>query len=111
MCPLRCHYLRVLDGMVDMFIDTLNVSSKMSSTCPRSCSRYVMDTLNVSSEMSLSTCPRSYGKCLLTHWMCPLRCHYLRVLDRMVDMFIDTWNVSSKISLSTCPQSYGRYVY
>jgi hypothetical protein len=89
MCPLRCHDLRVLDRMVDMFIDTLNVSS----------------------EMSLSTCPRSYGKCLLTHWMCPLRCHYLRVLDRMVDMFIDTWNVSSKISLSTCPQSYGRYVY
>jgi hypothetical protein len=43
--------------------------------------------------------------------MCPLRCHYLRVLNRMVDMFIDTLNVSSNMSLSTCPRSYGRYVY
>jgi hypothetical protein len=38
---------------------------------------------------------------LWTHCMCPLRCHYLRVLDRMVNMFIDTLNVSSKMSLST----------
>jgi hypothetical protein len=43
--------------------------------------------------------------------MCPLRCHDLSVLDRMIDMFIDTLHVSSKMSLSTCPRSYGRYVH
>jgi hypothetical protein len=58
MCPLRCHYLRVLDGMVDMFIDTLNVSSKMSSTCPLPYDQghvdhdILEDTLNASINIS-----------------------------------------------------------
>jgi hypothetical protein len=63
MCPLRCHDLSVLDRMVDMFIDTLNVSSKMSlSTCPHRMVDMFIDTLNVSSKISLSTCPRWYGR-------------------------------------------------
>ena len=69
-----------------------------SSTCPRSYGRYVYSDFgleNVSSNLrrhDLRVLDRMVDMFIetLVYRMCPLRRHHLRVLDRMVYMFIQT---------------------